>query len=125
MIQLGEHFANVEFLVNDKEGELHVWFHDAHAQSSYRLTALRIPLAVSLEDGTRFDLLLEPVTSALTGETAGNSSQFSAKAPELIGCKAFRGLLTPVSIQGRTLPALDFDYPSGNVMPAQTMGRSQ
>lgn len=125
MIQLGDHFANVEFLVNDKKGELHVWFHDAHAQNSYRLAAQAIPIGIALEDGTHFDLMLKPVANVLTGETPGNTSQFSGKDSNLVGCKAFRGLLTPVSIQGRSLPALDFGFPSGNVMPAQTMGRSR
>ena len=125
MIQLGEHFANLEFVLNDKKGELHAWFHDAHAQRSVRLPGKQVPLAISLAGGVRFDLLLKPVASVLTGETIGDTSLFSAKDPRLVGVKSFEGLLTPLRIQGRTLPAIGFEYPSGKVTPLSTGGQSQ
>ena len=116
MIELGDHFANLELVLNDKKGELHAWFHDAHAENAVRLPNPRIPLAVSLKDGTRFDVALEPVENVLTGEAAGNTSQFSARDERLQGLTEFECFLTPLTIKGRQLQPFRFSYPSGKTL---------
>ena len=125
MIELGEHFANLELVLDSEAGELQAWVHDAHAERSIRLSMKRLPLAISLGDGTRFDLGLEPVENVLTGETVGDSSQFQARHEKLVGVTSFEAFLPTIVIKGETLLAVGFAYPSGEITPPQTKEKAK
>ncbi len=116
MIELGDHFANLEFVLNNKKGDLNAWVLDAHAQNPVRLPHLKFGLAVLLEDGTRFDLQLTPVESALTGEKAGDTSQFSVRDPRLVGLERFECFLAYINIKGRPIASIRFQFPSGELI---------
>lgn len=119
LIELGDHFANLELVLNANKGELHAWIHDAHAQNAIRLPNRRIPVGVALSTGERFDLALEPVENVLTGEVAGDSSQFLARDPKLVKITDFEAFLPPLTIKGQTLGALRFRFPSGELVTTQ------
>ena len=116
LVELGDHFANLELVLNPKKGELNAWIHDGHATNPIRLPDARIPLGLALADGTRFDLALEPLANVLTGEVAGDTSQFRARDPKLIGLAEFEAFLPPLRIKGQTLGPFRFRFPSGELV---------
>ena len=73
-----------------------------------------LELAVTLEDGTAFDVVLPAIASELTGETVGDTSEFRAREPRLAGVERFEGKLGAVEALGATFPPTPFPYPKGN-----------
>ena len=120
LVELGEHFANLELSVDAATGQVRAWIHDAHAENTIRVAMRRLPLAISLENGQRFDLLLEPVENVLTGEAPGDTSEFAGQSEQLLGVTSFHGVLPTVVIRGQTLLAVGFAYPSGEIVALQT-----
>jgi hypothetical protein len=118
LVELGEHFANVEVVFAGETGELTLYLLDAHAENAVRSSQGRLYLAIdALErDGTRetpTDLVIQipAVESALTGETAEHSSQFSELVKPLRGVSGFEGRLQTVFVQGREFKDVAVKWP--------------
>lgn len=121
MLELGAHQGYLEFLLDPASGNLSLWALDAHAENPVRLAepAILLDLQSVTVAGAKRDLAeslsLAPVASALTGETAGNTSEFGGQHAALVGASAFAARVRAVQHRGtdyRDLP-LDYQHPAG------------
>ncbi len=121
MLELGAHQGYLEFLLDPASGNLSLWSLDAHAENPVRLAAPAILLDLQSVTvaGAKRDLAeslsLAPVASALTGETAGDTSEFGGQHPALVGASAFAARVRSVHHRGTDyldLP-LDYQHPAG------------
>lgn len=78
LVELGDHFANVELVLDTEAGKLTLYAFDAHAESPVRLTQQSIPFKLALpDDAQEYELTLAATVNPLTGETLGDTSEFS------------------------------------------------
>lgn len=110
LVELGDHFANLELLLDPAEGRLTAYVLDAHAENAIRLTDASLAARLdSLERDGREVSLFQPiqielaaVENALTGEKVGDSSQFSAQSDDLVNASGLAGALLEISVRGQT-----------------------
>lgn len=113
LIELGEEFAHLELLLDAATGRLTVYALDGEAEQSVRLAQPSIAMSLAVPDvPSPIDVTLAPVESALTGEKAGDTSQFSAVVPGLQGRTAFRGTVASLAIRGQSFSRVEFAFPA-------------
>lgn len=79
LVPLGVHQFNLEFVHDAAAGKLTAYLLDAHAENFIRSPLRAIDIVVD-RAGTPTPLSLVAVANAATGETAGNTAEFSAEA---------------------------------------------
>jgi hypothetical protein len=117
LVPLGEHFANLELLHDKETGKLTAFVLDGCAEKSIRLPQNEITLEIGLaKDGstTTKSVTLAAVANVLTGETAGNTSQFEVISEDLKGVERFSGRVAGLRIKGSEVPAANFRFPAGS-----------
>jgi hypothetical protein len=120
LVELGEEFAHLEILLDASTGTLTAYALDGEAERAVRLTQSSIALsltppvlsAVEGPGGLPNQVTLTGVSNALTGETAADTSQFSATVPALKGITAFEGSIKAVVVRGQQFHDVAFRYPS-------------
>jgi len=117
----GEDAAHLELVLDAKAGRLTAYALDGEAEEYIRLAQRTIRVTVLKSDppGKPFTLALRSVANVLTGEEAGDSAQFEAVSPRLVGLKAFEGRFGPVTIRGLRFPTNTLCYPQGNEGPGK------
>lgn len=113
LVVLSSEFANLEFVIDSAKGKLTAYALDSHADKPVRLQQPEIEVAVrpEAEGATTITLRLQASASPLTGETVGNSSEFSAKSEKLKGVSKFTGLVKAVTIKGGEFKNVSFKFP--------------
>jgi hypothetical protein len=101
LVELGDHFASVEFVRSGETLVLHVL--DAHAERPVRIPAEFVRVVVN---GTAIDLMA--VGSALTGEMPGDTSQFEA-ADEALRAPVLKGRIERIEVRGRAFADVAFE----------------
>ena len=109
LVEIGEHFAQLEVAVDPAAGELTLWFWDAHMEQTLRLADLSLSVALEV-GGEAFEVECLPRASALTGETVGASSEFGALDARLEGVREVRGKVGAVELMGATFSDLAFHW---------------
>lgn len=61
-----------------------------------------------------YELDFKPVESKLTGEKAGDTSQFTATHDQLENLKQMKFTVDALTLKGQNLKQITFDYPKGN-----------
>jgi hypothetical protein len=113
LIEFGDEFAHLELVLDAATGRLTAYALDGEAEKSVRLTQPSIVLSLTVPDVlSPIVATLEPVENALTGEKAGDTSQFSATVAELKGRKAFRGTVASLAIRGQSFSRVRFEFPA-------------
>ncbi len=120
LVELGDHKGNLEFMLDAATGTVSMWSLDAHAENPVRLAASQLVLdltAVTVASAARDvseSLELTPVASALTGESAGDSSEYTGRHDVLVGASAFRARLREIQHRGADYRdvAIDFTQPA-------------
>lgn len=110
LVELGEHAAHVELLLDPEAGELTLYALDAHAEQAVRLTAPTLEVVVDTEQG-ELELELAAVASALTGERVGDSSEFRAADPGLVGLIGLSGRVPAIEVRGVLFEDVRFPMP--------------
>ena len=100
LIVLGEEHAHIELVLTPAENRVDLYALSAHAEHPVRLGHESI--VVDVADEASWELVLKPVANTLTGETEGDTSQFSATDERLNGRKSLRGTVRRVDIRGAT-----------------------
>lgn len=107
LIVLGDEVAHVELVLDAEAGSLTLYSMDAHAEQAERLAMPSIEVTVELADGPRA-LQLEAQASALSGETVGDTSEFRADDPALVGLADLAGTITRLETRGVTFEGVPF-----------------
>ena len=110
LVVLAEETAHVEVLLDADTGHLAVYVLGPHAEAPVRVTQESLSLTL-LVDGVERRVTLPAVASELTGETVGDTSEFSAEVEALKGVQAFTGTIDEVSARGSTYSDVAITYP--------------
>lgn len=96
LLPLGDHLYNLEFVHDPAAGTLTAWVLDAHAENFLRSPLAAINVVID-RNGTPTPLTLAAVANTATGETVGDTSEFSAQADWLKSAAPLR-LTIPILI---------------------------
>ncbi len=113
LIVLGDEFAHLELVLDPGTGDLTAYVLDGEAESPVRLEQEEIEMKIEVVRGSAA-LKLNAVSNVLTGETAGDSSEFSAQSDKLKGVKRFGAVITAITVKGREFEEVEFRFPEGN-----------
>jgi hypothetical protein len=118
LVELGEHFAHVE-LVLGEGGKLTAYVLDGEAENPIRLAQKEIVLQVEgrgpdVKDPSPGMVALRAVASPLTGESAGDTSEFAGQSDLLKGIDHFSGTIHLISVKGQEIKEVEFAFPDGN-----------
>lgn len=103
LVELGAHEANLEFVFESATGKLTVFVLDAHAENPIRLSVESLGILFAYEDsGGVLETELSAVESALTGETVGDTSEFSSVIDTLQGREHVDVRVPEITIRGAT-----------------------
>ncbi|MCC6487298.1 MAG: hypothetical protein IT364_07340 [Candidatus Hydrogenedentes bacterium] len=113
LVALGEHVAHIELVLESEEGYLTAYILDGEAENAVRVASRYIPVEISVEGKPSQTLDLFAVSNPLTGETEGNTSEFSGQSDTLKGQSRFRGRVGKVNVRGIDFDGVAFSYPEG------------
>ncbi|MGD0089347.1 MAG: hypothetical protein ABSE73_05445 [Planctomycetota bacterium] len=116
LIVFGEEFAHVELVLDGQSGKLTAYVLDGEAEKSVRVKQKEIELRLRFADKKEetVAVTLKAVSNVLTGETAGDTSQFAGEAAALKGATRFSGAIAAVSVKGQEFKDVQFKFPEGN-----------
>jgi hypothetical protein len=113
LVEFGEEFAHLEIVLAASTGTLTAYVLDGEAEQAVRLAQPSIEIVV-MKEGAPLTLALQPVANELTGERAGETSQFSVTSSDLRQLVRFEGRIQRVDIRGREFRDLAFRFPEGS-----------
>ncbi|MBL7644983.1 MAG: hypothetical protein JNK74_02225 [Candidatus Hydrogenedentes bacterium] len=114
LLVLGGHLGHIEVVLDPSSGRLTLYSLDGHAESPVRMKEPNLVLTVIPEGGTPFELQVAAQENALTGETSGDTSQFSVTDERLKNLQRFQGRIGPLSFRGTSINETEFNFPDGN-----------
>lgn len=113
LVEIGDHFANIEVLFDSDTGALTIYTLDAHADYVQRVEQPVLELLITAENAeSPITLRLPAIADPLSGETIGDSSKFETVAPELVGLESFNAVIRSLDIRGGQFEDIAFEYPS-------------
>ena len=112
LVEFGEEFAHLELVLDPATGRLTGYVLDGEAEKPARLSQKEVQIEV--KKPSRFKVVLQAVSNALTGETAGDTSQFEGQSNLLKGLKDFDAAVVKISLKGNEFSGVDFNFPKGN-----------
>lgn len=110
LVEVGEHQFALEFVRDAAAGTLTLYILDAHAENFVRLPAKSIEVAIEVK-GRAEKLSLAAVANELSGETVGDTSQFTASAEWLKREGEFAGKIAALEIRGAAFKDVAFTFP--------------
>lgn len=108
LVEVGEHFAQVELVHDAEAGELTAYIWDGHVSDAVPLEMTGIAVE-GTAGGKAFKLELRPVEDELTGDRAGHASCFAGKAMQLRGAERITGTLARLVIMDQTFERVAFE----------------
>lgn len=114
LVELGEEAAHLEFVLDPATGRLDAYVLDAHVENFVRIAQPTIELELQWPGGSRRAIALLAVANPATGETAGDTAQFSAGVSELTGVAHFDGVVKTITVRGVTHENIAFSFPEGS-----------
>ncbi len=100
LVELGDHEANLEFVLDPASGKLTAYVLDAHAENFVRLPVDSF-VVVAVTGGAEQTLTFRPVGNAATGEQPGDTSQFEATADWLKSADTFTATLKELPVKSK------------------------
>lgn len=114
LVVLGDEFAHLELVLDAGTGKLTAYVLDGEAENPIRLEQEEIEIKIGDGEKDGVTLKLKAVPNVLTGETAGDSSEFSVQSDRLKGMERFGAVVTFITIKGKKFEAVEFGFPEGN-----------
>ncbi len=114
LVELGDHFANME-LTNDMEtGEVVLYIWDAHVTGSERSSTEAPKLLITPHsDVEAFTMTLAPrITKTAKTNKVGSSSSFIGQHDSLKGLDHFNVKVEEISVKGKTFTPEEFLHPA-------------
>ena len=106
-VELGDHEAHLDVVLDSAAGKLTAYIMDAHAENFVRIPAESFEIVAKLPAGGT-TLALKAVANAATGEKAGDTSQFEAQSDALRGVAGFDAELKQLTVRGKTYSKIPF-----------------
>lgn len=99
LVELGDHKYSIEFVHDHAAGSLTLYVLDAHAENFIRLPDRSIEALVQ-RNGQPTPLTLAAVANSATGETVGDSSQFTGSADWLRSSQTIELAIPSLTVRG-------------------------
>jgi hypothetical protein len=110
LVELGDHFANAEFVLDPEGGRLTMYTYGGHAKKSVRSPSASVTVSLDMHGDAPLVVELAAQESKLSGETVGDSSMFMGADPGLVGVSHFHGKIHALSVLGMEFTDVKFDY---------------
>jgi hypothetical protein len=102
LVELGEHFAFLEVVLDGDAGSVTIYVLDGEAEKGVRITQPSVSLTFDAPASVAGQtLVLNAKANALTGETVGDTSEFVAVNPALKGQTTFTARVGEVTVKGQ------------------------
>lgn len=116
LVELGDHFAHVELVQDAADGAITLYVLDGECERAVRVAQKELAVAIMAPpsgdaDPVKLVMTLAPVASALTGETAGDSSVFRGVEEALSHLPRFEAVLEKITVRGQTFENVRIEYP--------------
>jgi len=103
LVEVGEHFAFLEVVLDADTGSLTAYVLDGEAEKALRITQPSISLTFETPSSVaKQTLILAAKANVLTGETVGDTSEFAAISPALKGQTMFTARVSELTVKGQT-----------------------
>jgi hypothetical protein len=106
----------LELVLDPAQGTLEAYVLDSELENFIRIADPSFEL-VATAGGERHVLTFRPVASPATGESAGQTSEFTAQGDWLKTAGRFDGLLTRIDVRGHVYTSVAFPFPQGARKP--------
>ncbi|TWT44122.1 hypothetical protein RAS1_05300 [Phycisphaerae bacterium RAS1] len=119
LIVLSDHQAHLELVLDEQAGRMTFYVLDGECEKPIRLSQesmeveLRVIYSKQEPAPTEFSLTLQARDNPLTGETTGDSSEFTAESEKLVGLKRFTGRIARIVALGVEHAGLLIEFPEG------------
>lgn len=101
VVELGDHFANLEVVHDGESGELRIFTMDGHNEKTVKSSTEAITVTVEAGDAS-FDLELPANVSASMGNEAGASALFEITDERLVGVEEAHLSVASIEVRGKT-----------------------
>jgi hypothetical protein len=112
-VVLGDEAYQLEFVLDADAGAITAYVLDGHMENFIRVNVPSFEVVATV-NAERHPLIFQATANSATGETAGDTSQFTAQADWLKTSSVFDAQLTELTIRGRTFSDVAFNFPAGN-----------
>jgi len=107
LVELGEHFAFLEVVLDGDAGRVTVYVLDGEAEKAVRITQPTLNLTFEAPTALAgHNLVLAAKANTLTGETVGDTSEFVMTSPALKGHTTFTARIGEVTVKGQAFKDL-------------------
>lgn len=113
VVVLGKEVYHLELVRDAAAGTLTAYVLDGEMEKFIRIAAPAIELETTVA-GTPRKLVLTATANAMTGETVGDTSQFTAQADWLKEVAGFDAVIPLLEVRGVKFSAVAFNFPKGN-----------
>ncbi len=114
LMELGDHFANLEAVHDAETGSLTIFAIDFHSDKWPKSPTESLKVTLETHDGDPIEVTLAADVSELRGNKKGASSQFSAEVDALKGLDHFHGTVAEISVKGQVFKDVRFDFGGGH-----------
>lgn len=112
-VVLGDEQYHLEFVRDAASGTLTAFVLDGEMEAFIRIEASMIELAVTV-GGQSHALSLAAVANTTTGETVGDTSEFTVTADWLKTTSEFDAVIKRIVVRGVVFEQVAFNFPKGN-----------
>lgn len=112
LVEIGDHFGHLEFVLDSESGTLTMYALDGEAEHGVPLRSIGVVIRITVEGKEPVTLTLKPVANVLTGETEQATSQYAAQSDALKGVTAFTAVLPELDFRGMQMENFEIKYPS-------------
>ncbi|MFP4191867.1 MAG: hypothetical protein ACLFU6_07320 [Candidatus Hydrogenedentota bacterium] len=118
LAELGDGEAYVEFVLDPEAGWVSMYILNSSARDRVRLTAEQIGVIFTMHgddipaEERTFSLALQPVESALTGETVGDAAHFEARHERFQNAEGFDAVIPTLRVKDTEYSNVGILYPS-------------
>ena len=109
----GAEVAHLELVLDADAGALTAYVLDAEAEKAVRLPQESMEVTVRLPEQDPLEISLAAKENVLTGETVGDTSEFTAQSDRLKGAERFDASVASIFVLGYEVADTNFSYPEG------------
>lgn len=109
LVELGDHFANLEVVHDAEAGTLDIYVFGAHAEKMVQSSTEELAVSLDVHGDEPLAFVLAAVESSMTGNKKGASSKFSVTDERLKGLQHAHGTVASVEARGETFEDVTFD----------------